>query len=35
MPLIAEFDIGCEHLPFVDVAAVVPRPPVSTARRYF
>jgi hypothetical protein len=25
MPLIAEFDIGCEHLPFVDVAAVVPR----------
>ena len=24
MPLVAEFDIGCEHLPFVDVAAVVP-----------
>jgi hypothetical protein len=24
MPLVAEFDIGCEHLPFVGVAATVP-----------
>jgi len=34
MPLIAEFDIGCEHLPFVGVASTLPEATIALTLQF-